>query len=86
MPKSRRLPVLCSLLLVLLVVAAVLWRGYMRPTKPPPSGPGYYTGVMLNKTGTAYATEDGRVVPPPPGAPPLRASGGGPPGMGGGDD
>jgi len=37
------------------------------PSKPPPSGPGYYTGPMKAKSGNSYGTEDGRLVPAPPG-------------------
>ena len=84
--ESRRRLVALLGVLVLTVVLALLVRSATLPHgKPAPSAPGYNTGVMLNKAGTAYVTEDGRIVPTPPGErePPNKGKRGGPPGAGG---
>ena len=58
----------------IMVLAAVglLVSMRLQSQKPAPSASGYYTGPRLNKAGTAYVTDDGRIVPPPPGSPPIK--------------
>jgi hypothetical protein len=67
--KKRRIQLVCG---ALIVAAAIIAAFRLRPAPPQLSDSGYYAGPMLNKAGTAYVTEDGRVVPPPPGSPPPR--------------
>jgi hypothetical protein len=76
--QPKKIGLFVLLVAVLGVVIVVQIRRAAHPTKPPPDAPGYYTGVMLNKSGTAYTTEEGKIVPPPPGARPVKAAGGQP--------
>jgi len=65
----RSLRVFASLLVVSAALSSLL---VGCGGKPKPNAPGYYTGPRLNKAGTAYVTDDGRIVPPPPGSPPIK--------------
>jgi hypothetical protein len=81
----RRLGVLLGALVVVIVVGLLVRSATLPHGRPAPNAPGYNSGVMLNKAGTAYVTEDGRIVPTPPGErePPNKGKRGGPMGMGG---
>lgn len=69
-------------LLSVVIAGVVLFM--FRQSPKPQADPRYYSGPMLNKAGTAYVTEDGRIVSPPPGSlsPRAQAAGGRGPGPG----
>lgn len=63
MKPPKRLPLLSGLLIILAVAAAVaVMTTASSRAKPPPSAPGYYTGPMVNKSGTLIVTDEGKIV------------------------
>ena len=69
MAKPKRIHILSGALVAMAVTAVVYFSAFGPGKKPPPSGPGYYTGVMRGKGANAtFSNEDGTDQRPPPGA------------------
>ena len=56
-----------GMLVVGIILVAVAWYMYLKPAKPPPNAPGYYTGPLRAKGNpNIAATDDGQKVNLPP--------------------
>lgn len=60
---SNRLKSMLAVLFLGSGLAALVWYLSVRPSKPSPTAPGYYTGPFRNKGDSSIlATEDGKVT------------------------
>jgi len=65
---DSRTKILFGALLAAVAIAVAVFFFNSKPPKAAPSGPGYYSGPMRNKSNpNIYGTDDGKQVPAPPG-------------------